>query len=153
MSVMGAVVLGSPGPYVYPKITTLVYNGVAYQIPRLRFGDIQTLRSKALVHQDVPFAAPEWPKEGELKLTFMVRCQIFRGMMVTALNRVYLWEEFFRAYIGRPMSIIHPIYAKRFFGVITSMGYTEIDAEHVNMELGYTVCEYADLVPEQLGWP
>lgn len=148
MSVMGATVLGATGPYVYPKVVKLVYAGNAYTIPRLRFGDIHTLRSRALIHQDIPFAAPEWPKENELKMTFMVRCQKMRGIMVTALNRVYLWEEFFRAYIGRPMTIINPITEVAHFGVITDMGYSEIDGEHVNMELVFNVCAEIDLVAE-----
>jgi hypothetical protein len=150
MSVMGATILGTPGPYVYPKIFALEYAGRLYQIPRLRFGDIHAIRSNAQIHQDVPFSAPEWPKEREVKLDFMVRCQMFRGMMVTALNRVYLWEEFFRAYIGRPMRMLHPIVGSLFYGVLTDMAYTEVDGSHVIMSLTFVVCSEEDLVPESM---
>ena len=145
MSVMGASVLGAPGAYIYPKTITLVYGGNAFTIPRLRFGDIHTVRSKAVIHQDVPFAAPEWPKERQLKMTFMVRCQLFRGLMVTALNRVYLWEEFFRAYIGRPMTVINPLTASKHYSILTDLTYSEIDFEHVNMELTFDSCAEVDL--------
>lgn len=150
MSVMGTAILGSAGSYVYPKVITLVYQGNAFPIPRLRFGDINTIRSKALISQDIPFAAPEWPTENEFKMTFMVRCQMFRGMLITALNRIYLWEEFFRAYIGRPMTVINPLTERQYFSVLTNMAYSEIDGEHVNMELSFTICEEADLVAETI---
>jgi hypothetical protein len=151
---MGTQILGTAGPYVYPKVITLVYDGNAYKIPRLRFGDIHTVRSRALVHQDIPFAAPEWPQERQFKMTFLVRCQLFRGMMVTALNRVYLWEEFFRAYIGKPMVLINPLTERQYFGVITNMGYSELDYEHVNMELTFDICNEADLAKEvKVVWP
>ena len=145
---MGTQILGSAGPYIYPEVITLVHKGNAFFIPRLRFGDIHSTLSRALVHQDIPFAALEWPKEGELKMTFMVRCQDFRGQRITALNRVYLWEEFFRSYIGIPMNIINPIMEQEFFGVITGLSYSEIDDEHVNMELIFEICEEVELVAE-----
>ena len=145
MSVMGPAILGSPGPYVYPKVLSLEYAGNTYVIPRLRFGDIHTTRSRALVHQDVPFAASEWPTESEFKMTFLIRCQEFRGLLVSALNRVYLWEEFFRAYIGRPMKLINPITITQSWGVITDMGYSEIDDQHVNMELTFNIFTESDL--------
>jgi len=152
MSIQGAAILGSAGPYVYPKpyAFALIYQGNKYTIPRLRFGDTHTIRSNAQVHQDVPFAAPEWPKEREIKLSFMVRCQMYNGMMVTALNRVYLWEEFFRAYIGRPMKLYHPIIDQYCWGVLTDMSFTEVDSTHVIMDLVFNVCNEYDLVPEAL---
>jgi len=153
MSVMGTAILGTAGPYVHPEIVTLVYSGNAYPIPRLRYGDIFTKRSKALIHQDIPFAAPEWPVEDEFKMTFMVRCQRLRGLLVTALNHVYLWEEFFRAYIGRPMFLMNPITEKAYYIVLTGMGYSEIDAEHVNMDLTFTICEDVDFIAETTGTP
>lgn len=148
MSIMGSKILGSIGTYVYPDIITLIYDGKAYGIPRLRFGDIHSIRSRAQVHQDIPFASPDWPKEREFKMTFMVRCQDFRNQRITALNRVYLWEEFFRAHIGHPMSIINPITEQTYFGVLTNMAYSEIDGEHVNMELIFQLCDEVDLIPE-----
>jgi hypothetical protein len=142
---MGTQILGTVGPHVYQDVMTLIFEGNAYPIPRLRFGEMHNIRSRSLTHQDVPFADSSWPKERTLKVTFMVRTQRLRSLLVTALNHIYLWEEFFRDYIGRTIWINNPITMRKYYCVLVDMAYSEIDGDHCNMELVFDICNEAEL--------
>lgn len=137
MSVTGPYPVGMTGHYVNPDVPILVWKGVGYPLPRLRFGDVNAQKLAAQQSQDLTFRDPSWHREKQYILPFMVRS--YDGALpLTALNRTYLWEVFFTQIIGIPVCVLHP-FGTTFYGVLTNFKSSEVDSDHCIMELTFDV--------------